>query len=138
MAKQNINLGTTANDNTGDELRVAGQKINENFTEVYTYGFGGPLYDDIQPAGEFVPASGGAAPDVTTHTIGGIAMNFRSFDGGTTEETMTGNFEVLHGVDVDGLNRATAPLLAEVHTHGMPSTTGSGVVKIFSIWFTSQ
>lgn len=131
MAKQTIGLGTTANDNTGDELRVAGQKINENFTEVYAYGFGSPFYDDIEPAAGFVPASDGAAPDVTTHTIGGIAMNFNSFDGGSTEETMTGVFEVLHGVDVEALNRAVTPLLAEVHTHGMPSTTGSGVVKIF-------
>jgi hypothetical protein len=28
---QTINLGTTANDGTGDDLRTAGQKINENF-----------------------------------------------------------------------------------------------------------
>ena len=35
MAKQTINIGTTANDGTGDTLRGAGQKINSNFTEVY-------------------------------------------------------------------------------------------------------
>lgn len=35
MAKQSINLGTTANDNTGDSPRVAGDKINDNFTEIY-------------------------------------------------------------------------------------------------------
>ena len=38
MAKQTIDLGTTANDNTGDNLRTAGQKINENFDEVYATG----------------------------------------------------------------------------------------------------
>lgn len=36
MSQQTINVGTTANDGTGDPLRVAGQKINANFTEVYT------------------------------------------------------------------------------------------------------
>jgi hypothetical protein len=36
MAQQNINIGTTANDRTGDPLRTAGNKINQNFTEVYT------------------------------------------------------------------------------------------------------
>lgn len=36
MAQQIINIGTIANDNTGDTLRGAGQKINDNFTEVYT------------------------------------------------------------------------------------------------------
>ena len=35
MAKQSISLGTSANDGTGDTLRDAGQKINENFTELY-------------------------------------------------------------------------------------------------------
>jgi hypothetical protein len=35
MAKQTIELGASANDNTGDRLRAGGQKINENFTEVY-------------------------------------------------------------------------------------------------------
>lgn len=36
MAKQSINTGASANDGTGDGLRDAGTKINENFTEVYT------------------------------------------------------------------------------------------------------
>jgi hypothetical protein len=36
MTKQTINRGTTANDGTGDTLRTAAQKINENFTELYT------------------------------------------------------------------------------------------------------
>jgi len=35
MAKQTINIGTTANDGTGDPLRTAFTKINENFTELY-------------------------------------------------------------------------------------------------------
>lgn len=37
MAKQLINLGTVVNDGTGDVLRVGAQKINENFTELYTF-----------------------------------------------------------------------------------------------------
>jgi hypothetical protein len=35
MAKQTINVGTTANDGTGDTLRASFVKVNENFTEVY-------------------------------------------------------------------------------------------------------
>ena len=37
MGKQIINIGTTANDNTGDDLRSAGDKINDNFTELYNF-----------------------------------------------------------------------------------------------------
>ena len=36
MAKQTINLGTTANDGTGDQVRVAFDKVNDNFDELYT------------------------------------------------------------------------------------------------------
>lgn len=35
MAQQTIGLGATANDGTGDSLRAAGDKINDNFTELY-------------------------------------------------------------------------------------------------------
>ena len=36
MTRQIINRGTTANDGTGDTLRNAAQKINENFSELYS------------------------------------------------------------------------------------------------------
>lgn len=36
MAKQTINIGTTANDGTGDPLRTAFDKVNDNFTELYS------------------------------------------------------------------------------------------------------
>ena len=36
MAKQVINIGTTANDGTGDPLRSAFDKVNDNFTELYS------------------------------------------------------------------------------------------------------
>ena len=36
MTKQAINVGTTANDKKGDSLRAAFQKVNANFTELYT------------------------------------------------------------------------------------------------------
>jgi hypothetical protein len=36
MAKQTINIGTTANDGTGDPIRSAFDKSNDNITELYT------------------------------------------------------------------------------------------------------
>ena len=36
MAIQSLGLGTTADDGTGDTLRAGGDKINDNFSEVYT------------------------------------------------------------------------------------------------------
>ena len=36
MAQQLVNVGNTASDGTGDELRDAFTKINENFAELYS------------------------------------------------------------------------------------------------------
>ena len=36
MTKQIINVGTSVNDRTGDSIRSAFQKVNTNFTELYT------------------------------------------------------------------------------------------------------
>ena len=48
MAKQTINIGTVANDGTGDSVRAGGDKINDNFTEVYTaLGDGNSLNDVV-------------------------------------------------------------------------------------------
>tara|TARA_R100000773_G_scaffold36284_1_gene31281 strand:+ start:217 stop:1095 length:879 start_codon:yes stop_codon:yes gene_type:complete len=35
MAKQSIGLGSSANDGSGDTIRAGGDKVNDNFTEVY-------------------------------------------------------------------------------------------------------
>ena len=35
MTKQTINIGTVANDGTGDPLRTAFDKTNDNFDEMY-------------------------------------------------------------------------------------------------------
>ena len=37
MTRQNISIGSSANDGTGDTLRSAGTKINANFTEIYNF-----------------------------------------------------------------------------------------------------
>jgi len=37
MTRQNINTGSAANDGTGDTLRTAGGKINDNFIELYNF-----------------------------------------------------------------------------------------------------
>jgi len=41
MARQNIGIGSSANDGNGDTLRTAGGKINDNFVEIYRFLGGG-------------------------------------------------------------------------------------------------
>ena len=54
MAQQTLNIGTTANDGTGDTLRVAMDKVNDNFTEIYA----SPLFTaDIVISGNEIRAN---------------------------------------------------------------------------------
>ena len=46
MAQQNINIGAAANDGTGDPLRTAFDKSNQNFTELYEFTNGFIDYND--------------------------------------------------------------------------------------------
>ena len=45
MAQQTVNLGSSANDGTGDPLRTAFDKINDNFDEVYAVSATGTNID---------------------------------------------------------------------------------------------
>ena len=59
MAKQIINIGRTANDRSGDPLRVAFNKVNENFTELYS-AIGADVQIPIQTnnGGKFLTTNG--------------------------------------------------------------------------------
>ena len=55
MAYQAIDLGTSADDGTGDSLRAGGDKVNDNFSEVYTLlGTGTALSSGISADGTVV------------------------------------------------------------------------------------
>lgn len=62
MTRQNISTGTYANDGSGDTLRQAGQKINENFVELYQK-LGG---DSNTLVGAIAAAEGGISFEGTT------------------------------------------------------------------------
>ena len=66
MAKQTINIGSTANDGTGSTLRVGGDIINDNFTEIDTaFGDGSTL------SSGFITADGSATLPNKTFDLGG-------------------------------------------------------------------
>jgi hypothetical protein len=55
MARQNISIGSAANDGTGDSLRSGGQKLNQNFVELYLH-LGGD--SDALPGHSTITADG--------------------------------------------------------------------------------
>ena len=71
MTRQNISTGTFANDGSGDTLRQAGQKINENFVELYQK-LGG---DSNSLTGIVSVASGGISFEGTTDDANETVLN---------------------------------------------------------------
>jgi len=67
MTKQVINVGTTANDRKGDSLRAAFQKVNANFTELYT------AVENIS-TGEDVDLTGYATEQYVDDAVGAIEI----------------------------------------------------------------
>lgn len=85
MAQQTINLGAAPDDGTGDTLRVGGDKINDNFTELYTFDLGFGTGSSPQFAGINL----GHASDTTiTRVSAGVAaiegVNIVTTAGGVT------------------------------------------------------
>jgi len=71
--QQTINVGTSANDHTGDPLRDAFVKVNHNFTELYS-GAGSSNYTGTSPTTTTV---GGlpAGSDISSHSISSILQS---------------------------------------------------------------
>jgi hypothetical protein len=92
MAKQIINVGTSANDGTGDTLRASQVKANANFTE---------LYDVNSAYTKYVAnlnATGIGAPAVTIleNTIGNIVWTRNAV--GDYRGTLSGAFPTISKV----------------------------------------
>ena len=103
MAYQALGLGSTANDGTGDDLRTGGDKINDNFVELYTaLGSGTALSSGITASATVVTLTaptingvvGGTATSqtITTLTTGGITGT-----GGALEITADNNIVEVKG-----------------------------------------
>ena len=73
MAYQSLGLGSAADDGTGDSLRVGGDKINDNFVEIYTaLGSGTALCSGITAGADdftFVGASYNAVWDKSDNAL---------------------------------------------------------------------
>jgi len=103
MAQQTINIGTSANDGTGDPLRTAFEKANNNFTDLYS-GAGGVADDAVtydKLGAEFTTASAMSANDVDfssaqvfTKTLSAdTTLTFSNVSTGMVKDlVITGNF----------------------------------------------
>ena len=86
MAKQIVNIGTSPNDKTGDPLRTAFSKINDNFTELY------PIPEDVT----YTVAADGDPAGVDDFDSLDLALTFLDSPSITTASKIT--FELNDGV----------------------------------------
>ena len=89
MSKQTINVGTNQDDGTGDSLRAAFVKVNDNFTEVYNE-LGGVALSNISMSGSTIS---------TDTSNSGIIIDPQ----GTGTITLTGATTVTGGLTPDTL-----------------------------------
>ncbi len=89
MSKQTINVGTNQDDGTGDSLRAAFVKVNDNFTEVYNE-LGGVALSNIKMSGSTIS---------TDTADSGIIID----PNGTGTITLTGATTVTGGLTPDTL-----------------------------------
>ena len=74
MAYQSIGLGTTAGDGTGDTLRIGGDKVNDNFVEIYTLlGTGSALTSGISATASVVTLAGPTITGVASFADGSVS-----------------------------------------------------------------
>lgn len=87
MAKQTINIGTVANDGTGDQLRIAFDKTNDNFNEVY---LAGPVGTNIRVVGNTLSSTDTDGDvELTANGTGRVVASALTVTGTTILSTAT-------------------------------------------------
>ena len=110
MAKQTINIGSTANDGTGSTLRVGGDLINDNFNEIYTaFGDGSTLTAPLTAAGTSTLTN--KTIDLDANTITGTLAEFNTALQGDSFVSLTGSETLTN-------KTLTTPTIAEIDAAG--------------------
>ena len=105
MALQTLNIGTAANDGTGDNLRVGGDKINDNFSEIYTAFGNGSSLSSLAVTALNSPTANELVTVGTTTTELDAETNL-TFDGTTL--AVTGNITVPNDGDIGSVGATDA------------------------------
>ena len=117
MAKQTIGIGTTANDGTGDALRTAFDKVNDNFDEVY--------------ADDFVTAARIADNTITNALMADDAIDSAEIADGAIDTVHIADDQVTHAklearyTEVQDISSTTSPIDLECDDYAAFNLTGN-------------
>jgi hypothetical protein len=99
MAKQTIGIGTSANDGTGDQLRIAFDKTNDNFDEVY---LAGPVGTNIRVLGNTISSTDTDGNiELTPNGAGSVVITNPAFTGALAVDSLTTTSGVTVGTVLD-------------------------------------
>ena len=138
MARQAINIGSSANDGTGDPLRTAFDKINDNFIELYGTDNDINTLDANLNVNNFQITTGVTNGDITVtpNGTGSIKLGAMKFVGTTmssddsTQITIAENIQTTGTLTVDGAT-TLASTLGVTGAATLSSTLGvSGVTTL--------
>ena len=128
MAYQPLGLGSAANDGSGDDLRTGGDKINDNFVEIYTkLGDGSTLSSDtvaLLTATQTMTNKTLTTPTLTSPVINGTvasatitALTTEGISNATGELEITAANQVVE-IQGGGSNSGAITLNCEQNSHG--------------------
>ena len=127
MTRQNIGIGSAANDGNGDTLRQAGQKINANFAELYSAL--GPDSDTISGQISFendAVAFEGVSPDIFQTRL---KATDPTKDNIITLPDSTGTVTLDNTIQTLTNKTLTAPIISSISNSGtMTVPTGGGTL----------
>jgi hypothetical protein len=123
MAKQTINIGSTANDGTGSTIRVGGDIINDNFNEIYTaFGNGSTLTSGFVSATGTVTLTNKTV-DLGDNTLTGSLAEFNTALQGDSFVSLTGSETLTN-------KTLTTPTIAEIDATGDFTIDAVGDIKL--------
>ena len=113
MAKQTINIGSSANDGSGSSLRAGGDLINDNFNEIYTaFGDGSTL------SSGFITASSTSTLTNKTLDLGGTGNSVTGSLAEFNTALQGDSFVSLTGSETLTNKTLTTPTIAEIDATG--------------------
>ena len=111
MAKQTINIGSSANDGTGSTLRAGGDLINDNFNEIYTALGDGSTLSPVTASSTHTFTNKTLDLGGTGNSVTGSLAEFNSALQGDSFVSLTGSETLTNKV-------LTTPTIAEIDATG--------------------